>query len=109
MRENGRYRFARVYRGENWNPDLKAPLTQPGVNVVAGEYLLAREWARTPHPPDSVYAFFESTGDKSVVIRVGADALWSQFARSHGQFQLPASSTCAIGPGWTTTAEASTG
>ena len=31
--ENGRYRFARVYNGENWNPQLKAPLTQPGVNV----------------------------------------------------------------------------
>ena len=29
--ENGRYRIARVYDGENWNPDLKAPLTQPGV------------------------------------------------------------------------------
>jgi tricorn protease len=27
MIENGRYRFARVYNGENWNPDLKAPLT----------------------------------------------------------------------------------
>src|SRR5262249_52733333 len=39
--ENGRYRFAHVYNGENWNPDLKAPLTQPGVNATAGEYLLA--------------------------------------------------------------------
>src|SRR5256885_12003616 len=39
--ENGRSRFARVYNGENWNTELKAPLTQPGVNVVAGEYLLA--------------------------------------------------------------------
>ena len=39
--ENGRYRFAQVYNGENWNPELHAPLTQPGVNVKAGEYLLA--------------------------------------------------------------------
>ena len=38
--ENGRYRLGRVYDGENWNPDLKAPLTQPGVNVREGEYLL---------------------------------------------------------------------
>ena len=38
---NGRYRFARVYRGENWNPQLRAPLTQPGVNVEAGEFLLS--------------------------------------------------------------------
>jgi tricorn protease len=27
--ENGRYRFAKVYDGENWNPQLRAPLTQP--------------------------------------------------------------------------------
>ena len=31
--ENGRYRFAKIYNGENWNPQLRAPLTQPGVNV----------------------------------------------------------------------------
>ena len=35
--ENGRYRVTRVYSGENWNPGLQAPLTQPGVNVKAGE------------------------------------------------------------------------
>jgi tricorn protease len=70
--ENGRYRFARVYSGENWNPHLKAPLTQPGVNVAAGEYLLAVN-GHDVRPPDSVYAFFEGTADKSVVIRVGPD------------------------------------
>ena len=36
---NGHYRFSRIYSGENWNPQLRAPLTQPGVNVQAGEYL----------------------------------------------------------------------
>ncbi len=39
--ENGRYRFKKVYGGLNWNPQLRAPLTEPGVNVRAGEYLLA--------------------------------------------------------------------
>ena len=38
---NGRYRFKRIFNGENWNPKLQAPLTQPGVNVKEGEYLLA--------------------------------------------------------------------
>jgi tricorn protease len=70
--ENGRYRFARVYNGENWNPQLKAPLTQPGVNVVAGEYLLAVN-GRELRASDNVYSFFEGTADKSVVLRVGAD------------------------------------
>ncbi len=70
--ENGRYRFARVYRGENWNPDLKAPLTQPGVNVIAGEYLLAVNGSNLL-PPQSIYELFEGTADKAVVIRVGPD------------------------------------
>jgi tricorn protease len=70
--ENGRYRFARVYDGENWNPQLKAPLTQPGVNVVAGEYLLAVN-GRDLRDTDNIYSFFDNTADKSVVLRVGPD------------------------------------
>ena len=69
----GRYRFSRVYNGENWNPQLRAPLTQPGVNVKAGEYLLAVN-GREVHPPENVYSFFEGMADKSVLIRVGTDA-----------------------------------
>jgi tricorn protease len=71
--ENGRYRFARVYNGENWNPDLKAPLTQPGVNVGAGEYLLSVN-GREVRATDNVYSFFEGTAGKSVLLRVGPDA-----------------------------------
>jgi tricorn protease len=68
--ENGRYRFVRVYDGENWNPQLRAPLTQPGVNVQAGEYLLAVN-GRNLTAADNIYAFFEATADQAVVLRVG--------------------------------------
>jgi len=68
--ENGRYRFARVYNGENWNPQLRAPLTQPGVNVVAGEYLLAVN-GRNLAATDNIYSYFEATANKQVVLRVG--------------------------------------
>jgi tricorn protease len=71
--ENGRYRFARVYNGENWNPEMKAPLTQPGVNVVAGDYLLA-VGGREVRGADNIYSFFEGTAGKSVVLKVGPDA-----------------------------------
>ncbi len=70
--EDGRYRFARVYNGENWNPDARAPLTQPGVNVVAGEYLLAVN-GRNLTASDNVYSFFEGTAEKQVLLRLGAD------------------------------------
>jgi tricorn protease len=68
--ENGRYRFAKVYNGENWNPQLRAPLTQPGVNVVAGEYLLAVN-GRNLTANDNLYSFFQSTANKQVVLKVG--------------------------------------
>ena len=68
--ENGRYRFAKIYNGENWNPNLRAPLTQPGVNVKAGEYLLAVN-GRNLTATDNIYSFFEATANKQVVIKVG--------------------------------------
>jgi tricorn protease len=71
--ENGRYRFARVYNGENWNPQLRAPLTAPGVNVKAGEYLIAVN-GREVKAIDNVYQMFESTANKQIVIKVGANA-----------------------------------
>ncbi|MDD5562656.1 MAG: PDZ domain-containing protein [Thermoanaerobaculaceae bacterium] len=71
--ENGRYRIARVFSGENWNPDLQAPLTQPGVDVKAGEYLLAVN-GRDVTTADNVYSFFLATAGKQTVIRVGPNA-----------------------------------
>ena len=68
--ENGRYRFVRVYNGENWNPQLQAPLTQPGVNVTAGEYLLAVR-GRDVHSSDNLYSFFQETAGKQIVLKVG--------------------------------------
>ncbi|HEU0177775.1 MAG TPA: PDZ domain-containing protein [Blastocatellia bacterium] len=68
--ENGRYRFAKVYDGENWNPRLRAPLTQPGVNVKAGEYLLAVN-GREVRATDNIYSFFESKAGKQVTLKVG--------------------------------------
>ncbi|MBI3649908.1 MAG: PD40 domain-containing protein [Acidobacteria bacterium] len=70
--ENGRYRFAKIYNGENWNPQLRAPLTQPGVNVKEGEYLLAVN-GRNLSADDDVYQAFESKANKQVVIKVGAN------------------------------------
>jgi tricorn protease len=68
--ERGRFRFARVYDGENWNPDFRAPLTQPGVDVVAGEYLLAVN-GQDVRPPEEVYQHFEGTAGKQITLTVG--------------------------------------
>jgi len=71
--ENGRYRITRVYGGESWNPSLRSPLIQPGVNAKAGEYLLAVN-SRELRSTDNVYAFFEGLAGKAAVLRVGPNA-----------------------------------
>lgn len=71
--ESGRYRFARVYNGENWNPQLRAPLTQPGVNVVTGEYLLAVN-GRELRASNNIYSYFEETAGKQMNLKVGPNA-----------------------------------
>ena len=67
---NGRYRFAKVYGGLNWNGQLRAPLTEPGVNVREGDYLIAVR-GQDVRPPSNLFSFFENTADKLTEITVG--------------------------------------
>ncbi len=68
--EKGRYRFARIYDGENWNPGIQAPLTQPGVNVKVGEYLLAVNGRELSSSGD-VYEALEGMAGKQTKLKVG--------------------------------------
>ena len=67
--ENGHYRFRKIYGGLNWNPELRSPLTEPGVNVKKGDYLLAVN-GRELTSNMNLYSFFENTSDKIVEITV---------------------------------------
>jgi tricorn protease len=67
--ENGRYRIKRIYTGENWNPDLRAPLSAPGIQVAEGDYLLEVN-GRSLEPPTSPYSIFEGTAGRQTLIRV---------------------------------------
>jgi len=71
--ENGRYRFARIFNGESWYPELRAPLTQPGVDVKVGDYLIEVNGADV-RPPNSVYKYFESLAGKQIRIKVSVNA-----------------------------------
>ncbi len=67
--ENGRYRIKRIYTGENWNPDLRAPLSAPGIQVAEGDYLLEVN-GRPLVPPTNPYSLFEGTAGHQTLIRV---------------------------------------
>jgi len=67
--ENGRYRLKRILTGENWNPELRAPLSAPGIQVAEGDYLLEVN-GRPLVPPTNPYSLFEGTANRQTLIRV---------------------------------------
>jgi tricorn protease len=69
--ENGHYRIHRIFNGENWNPELRAPLRAPGINVAEGDYLLEVN-GRPLTTQTNVYQMFEGTAGHQTVIRVNS-------------------------------------
>jgi len=67
--ENGRYRLKRIFSGENWNPNLRAPLSAPGVKARTGDYLLAVNGTDLK-PPMSPYEALEGTANRQTVLRL---------------------------------------
>lgn len=70
--KNNRYQFSKIYGGLNWTPDLRSPLTEPGVNVKAGDYLLAVD-GRPVTADDNLFSFFENKANKIVSLTVGSN------------------------------------
>ena len=70
--ESGYVRVAHIFPGENWNPALRSPLTEPGVNVAEGEFLLAVDNVST-RGVDNVYRLFENDADRVVTLRINAN------------------------------------
>lgn len=71
--DGDRYRLAKVYGGLNWTPELRAPLSEPGVDVKSGEYLLAVD-GRDLRAGEDVHARFEGKAGEQVELTVGPNA-----------------------------------
>jgi tricorn protease len=64
-----RYRIAKIYGGLNWNPDLRSPLTEPGLNIKTGDYILAVNGKDATADKD-FFSFFENTSGKIVELTI---------------------------------------
>jgi tricorn protease len=69
---NGRYRLKKIYGGLNWNPNLRSPLTEPGVNAQVGDYILAVN-GKEVVAEDNLCQFFENTAGKIVELTIGSN------------------------------------
>lgn len=67
--EAGRYKITRIYDNESWNPDLRAPLAAPGVNVAVGDFILAVNGMEL-RTPDNIYRLFDGTSGRQTVLTV---------------------------------------
>jgi tricorn protease len=68
---HGLYRIKKIYPGENWQPSLRSPLTEPGVDVKEGDYLLAVN-GRPLRVPQNPYQLFVNTANENVTLTVNS-------------------------------------
>ena len=66
---NGFYQLKKIYTGESWNPNVRAPLAEPGLNVKQGDYLLSIN-GRELNSATSPYKLLEQTANRTITIEV---------------------------------------
>ena len=81
--ESGRYKIARIYDTESWNPDLRAPLAAPGVDVNVGDFIVAINGIELK-APDNIYRLLDGTANRQTVIAVNSQAGARGRAAGHG-------------------------
>jgi tricorn protease len=69
--DNGRYKVARIYDNESWNPDLRSPLATPGANVSVGEYILAINGVELK-APDNIHRLLDGTANRQTALTVNS-------------------------------------
>lgn len=70
-KDKGYFRFAKIYRGERWNPNLNAPLGLPGISVNEGDYLLEINGVALTSKMNP-YHLLEQTAGREIYIKVNS-------------------------------------
>jgi tricorn protease len=68
---SGMYRIKKIYPGENWNSKVRSPLTEPGVNVKEGDYLITVN-GRALRIPQNPFELFVNTANETVTLSVNS-------------------------------------
>jgi tricorn protease len=70
-RATGCFRITKILKGQNWDKTLRSPLTEIGVDVKEGDYILAVEGKPTNKMKDAYEALINTAG-KQVTLKVNA-------------------------------------
>jgi tricorn protease len=69
--DGGRYKITRIYDTESWNPDLRAPLAAPGVDVKVGDFIVAINGIELK-APDNIYRLLDGTANRQTVLAINS-------------------------------------
>ena len=70
---DGFFRVGKIFAGQSWNEQARSPLAQPGVNISAGDYIIAVDGVNTAGV-DNFYRLLENKGDQVVTLTVNTTA-----------------------------------
>lgn len=70
-KETGYYKIVKILKGQNWNNGLKSPLTEAGVNVNEGEYIIAVN-GKSTKDMNGIYESLFNTVGKQVTLKVNS-------------------------------------
>jgi tricorn protease len=66
-----RYIISKIYKGENWTEARRSPLTEQGINIKEGDYLIKLNGSNVTLA-DNPYKFLENTANKYIEITVNS-------------------------------------
>lgn len=70
---NGGYQIEKIYTGERWNPGINAPLSQPGININEGDYIVAINGTKLSSNVNP-YQLLEQTAGREINITVNSNS-----------------------------------
>ncbi len=70
---SGYFKITKILKGENWDKKVRSPLTEIGVNVKEGDFILAVDGNTTKNVSD-FYQLMIGTADKQVRLKVNSSA-----------------------------------
>jgi tricorn protease len=69
---SGYYKITKIFPGENWHSDFRSPLTEYGVNVNVGDYIIAID-GQEVKTNENPYKFLENKADVIVTLLVSSN------------------------------------
>jgi len=74
---SGYYKIEKILKGQNWDNSLRSPLTEVGVNVSEGDFILAVD-GKSTRTMEDIYTSLVGKADKEVELTVGRDTSLSK-------------------------------